>query len=248
MPFLESNTMTIPASTVRLLCTSSEVALVRASRKGELEHLSAAQVKRLAVRARKLLEKWQDLGRDQSRVRSRKVGVGDVGPNTRLKEQIFRETLTRFEERLPKAAAAAAAHSAKKSRPKTKKDRNAAHRSARAVVRQDMSEAERLLNAQGAKNQKPAAHIPAAVSTSLPPDAAAPIRPSKAARKTRPLAKTVPPAKRLAGNAAAAPAVQRKVTAAAKKARLVSSGKMTRMLGHIASRGKRAQARRDGKK
>jgi len=39
MPSLEANTMTIPASKVRAVCTSSEIDLVRASRKGELERL-----------------------------------------------------------------------------------------------------------------------------------------------------------------------------------------------------------------
>ena len=146
--------MTIPVSKVRSLCTSAEVALVRASRKGELGHLSYAQVKRLAVRARALLEKWQDLGRHQSRARSLKVGFGDVGPKTRLKEQIFREALTRFEERLAKldVAAASPAHQA---RPKTKKVRNAGHRSARAAIRKDIGAAKRSLKAQdGIQNER----------------------------------------------------------------------------------------------
>jgi hypothetical protein len=243
MPFLEANTMTIPASKVRAVCTSSEIDLVRASRKGELEHLNTVQVKRLAVRARKQLEKWQDLGRDQSRVRSRKVGFGDAAANTRLKEQIFREALTRFEDRLPKAEAAALA--AKKSKPKTKQARNAGHRSTRAVVRAELSAVERLLNAQAIVQPKPTEVTPVA-STSMPPEVPARIQPPKAIPKARPSKKTLPTTKRLA-NSIAPSVPQRKVTAAAKKARLVSSGKTTRMPGHISARGKRAQARRDGK-
>jgi hypothetical protein len=261
MPFLEADTMTIPASKVRAVCTSSEIDLVRASRKGELEHLNTVQVKRLAVRARKLLEKWQDLGRDQSRVRSRKVGFGDSAANTRLKEEIFREALTSFEKRLPKAEAAALA--AKKSKPKTKSARNAGHRSARAVIRAELSAAEHLLNVQAGAQKKPMEDTQAA-SPSMPPDVPANIQPpkatpkaapkaarkatAKAAPKARPAAKAVPPAMRLTSSVAAPSVPQRKVTAAAKRARLVSSGKTTRMPGHISARGKRAQARRDGKK
>ena len=79
--------MTIPASKVRSCCTSSETALVRASRKGELEQLSHAALKRLAVRAGTLSDKWRDLGRGQSRVRRRKVGFGEIDANTKLKAQ-----------------------------------------------------------------------------------------------------------------------------------------------------------------
>jgi hypothetical protein len=247
---LEANTMTIPASKVRAVCTSAEIDLVRASRKGELEHLSTVQVKRLAVRARKMLEKWQDLGRDQSRVRSRKAGFGDTAENTRLKEEIFREALTRFEARLPKAEAATQA--AKKSKPKTKSARNAGHRSARAVVRAELSAAEHMLNAQ-ASEQKKAKEQTQVATTSMPADVQSSIQPSKATPKakpkSRPAVKSGLPAKRLASAAVPAGSVpQRKVTAAAKKARLASSGKTTRMPGHISARGKRAQARRDGKK
>jgi hypothetical protein len=234
---------------VRAVCTSAEIDLVRASRKGELEHLSTVQVKRLAVRARKMLEKWQDLGRDQSRVRSRKAGFGDTAENTRLKEEIFREALTRFEARLPKAEAATQA--AKKSKPKTKSARNAGHRSARAVVRAELSAAEHMLNAQ-ASEQKKAKEQTQVATTSMPADVQSSIQPSKATPKakpkSRPAVKSGLPAKRLASAVPAGSVPQRKVTAAAKKARLVSSGKTTRMPGHISARGKRAQARRDGKK
>jgi hypothetical protein len=100
--------MAIPASKIRSLCTGSEVALVRASRKPELEQLSHAAVKRLALRARKLFDKWQDLSRSQSRARARQVGAGSVDENTVLKAQIFRDALTSFETKLAKCEASLA--------------------------------------------------------------------------------------------------------------------------------------------
>ena len=43
------------------------------------------------------------------------------------------------------------------------------------------------------------------------------------------------------------PADQRKAMTAAKKSRVIRSGKTTRTLGHVAARGKRTQAKRDSK-
>ena len=141
--------MTIPVSKVRALCTSSEVALVRASRKGELdapEHGASEAARGSAP------ESCLKNGRPSAAINpgcaAARLALVTSAPTHRLKEEIFREALTRFEERLPKAAAAAEANSPKKSKPKTKSDRNAEHRSARAVVRQDMTAAKRSLKAR----------------------------------------------------------------------------------------------------
>ena len=142
--------MTISASKVKSLCTSSEIALVRASRKPELEQLSAAEVKRLAVRARKLFDKWQGLGRGQSRERRRQTGSSALDPNMRIKSQIFREALESFEAHLAKLGSSVA-HGANTSRPKTKKIRSSGHRTARAAIRKGMTSVKTLLNAGNTK-------------------------------------------------------------------------------------------------
>jgi hypothetical protein len=243
--FQEANTMTIPVSRVRAICTSSEVALVRASRRGELEALSAAQVKQLAIRARKLHEKWQDLGRDQSRARSQKVGFGDTSANTLLKEQIFREALAQFDARLTKLESVDA-KSAKKSKSSKKVDWNAEHRASRAAIRKELSATKKVLRAEAALRKPAQALKPAPKSAQRA--GSAPVPPTKAASKPRSLPRVVPTAKRPTSAAIPQARRQREVAGAAKKARLVSSGKTTRMLGHIGARGKRAQARRDAKK
>lgn len=143
--------MTISAAKVRLVCTSSEADLVRASRKPALAELSYAEVKRLAARARKLSVKWQDLGQGQARARSRQAGLGTVDSNTALKAEIFREALTSLEARLAKLEAAADTATKKKAKPTTKRDRNVEHRATRSAVRKGMTAVEDLLNTRKKK-------------------------------------------------------------------------------------------------
>jgi len=136
--------MTIPAAKVRTLCTPAEVAIVRASRKPELEQLSQAEVKRMAVRARKLVDKWKDLGRSQSRTVTRKVGAGAVEANTAIKAEIFRDALSNFEAKLAKFEGKVGGKTKPKTKPK--KVRAVDHRASRAAVRKGMSAVEDLLN------------------------------------------------------------------------------------------------------
>ena len=136
--------MAISKSKIMSLCTKSEVELVRASRKPELEQLSAAEVKRLAVRTRKLVGKWQGLSRGQSRTRQRQTGSSAVDPNTQLKSQIFSEALGRFEAQLAKLDSSAAP-STNAARPKTSKVRKSGHRTERAAIRKDIAEVKALL-------------------------------------------------------------------------------------------------------
>jgi hypothetical protein len=145
--------MIVAASRVKSLCTGSEVALVRASRKGQLEQLSPTQLKRHAARARKLFDKWNDLDRGQSRLRSRQVGFGDSDANTRLKAQIFRESLNSFEAQLAKLESLAIV-SANHAKVKTKKARTSDDRATRAAIRKGMSAVEDLLNRPVKKKKK----------------------------------------------------------------------------------------------
>jgi hypothetical protein len=234
--------MTVPASKVRSCCTRSEVALVRASRKGQLEQLSHAELKRHAIRARALFDKWRDVGRGQSRARSRKVGFGELDPNTGLKKQIFREALESFEAQLSKLDASTAP-AGKSTKPKMKKERTAEHRATRAAIRKGMTAVEDLVNT---RSKKPETTAPSKTPPQPKPVALAPL-PAKPARKTRTVAKAAPPAKRDSKMPGAVSSNQRDAISSAKKSRIVRSGKTTRMLGHIAARGKRTQARRDSK-
>lgn len=143
--------MTVPAATVRSLCTESEAALVRASRKPGIDELSRAELKRLAVRARKLFDKWNALARAQARTKSQQTGLGDKPQNTQRKAEIFREAVEKLEARL--AQAEAAAGGTKRAKPKTKKSRAAEHRATRAAVRKGLTVAEDLVNSTPRKRR-----------------------------------------------------------------------------------------------
>jgi hypothetical protein len=237
--------MTVPVSKVRSCCTISEVALVRASRKGQLEQLSHSELKRLAVRARALFAKWRDLGRGQSRSRSRQVGFGDLDANTALKAQIFREALESFEAQMERRGGGTAPI-AKAPNRKLKRHRSAEHRSSRASVRKSMAAVEESLNAHGRGKKRAARSAPAAAPRPKPAPVAAENATPKP--KTRSTARAVPPAKRAVKVTGVDPLTQRQATSAAKKTRMVRSGRTTRMFSHIASQGKRSQARRDSKR
>ena len=232
--------MSIPVSKVKALCTDSEVALVRASRTPELEKHTAAEIKPLAARARKLFDKWQGQSRKQARTRNRQVGSAEQDTNTRLKSQIFREALDAFEARLAKLGETKGA-STGSPQSKTKKARAAGHRRARAAVRTGMTAALDLTNA------KPAATKKKPTKAAAPkPKPAKPVQKAAETGATKTRAKQAakaPPAQPLA----LSPAQQLRAMTVAKQARVARSGQSTRVLGHVSARGRRSQARRDSK-
>jgi len=261
--------MAIPASTVRAICTASEAELIRASRKSELDKLSHAEVEKLLSQARKLSKKWRDLGRDQARARSQKVGFGEKAANTKLKVELFGETVTRLEARLAKLDKDAGAKAASV----TKKDRSAEHRATRAAVRKGLTAAGDLENETKFQSRKPIANTAAKASAKpvAPKPAAKPAakaiikpatKPTKASKakqrpstglsavdlvESRALTTLAPPSKVGGKIGQINPAKQRKAITAAKQSRVLRSGKTTRTLSHVKARGKRNQARRDAK-
>ncbi len=239
--------MAIPASKVRSVCTSSETALVRASRKPVLEELSPAELKRNAARAKKLFDKWQDLSRTHARAKSETVGFGEADANTKLKAEIFGEALKNYEARLAKLdKSKSSATKGPGSKPR-KQDRNADHRASRAAVRKGMSAVEDLLNTPARKKKAAAKSAPAA-EPAAPAESAAPAKAAKPKKSKPPVATSkIPPTQLKVKGLAQSPADQRRAMTAAKKSRVVRSGKTTRTLGHVVARGKRAQARRDSK-
>jgi hypothetical protein len=128
--------MSVPAAKVASLCTVAESALVRASRRPELNQQTVSQLKNLVVRARKLFDKWQDLGRTQARAKSEQAGAGSVAERTELKTQIFADALKSFEVRMARLEAAA-----NNPKPKSKKKTGSkTHRAERAKVRKSLAD------------------------------------------------------------------------------------------------------------
>ena len=139
--------MPVPAAKVKALCTASETTLVHSSRKAELAQLDGAEVKKLAILARQLHDKWGDLNRRQSRAHGATHAPHDVDTNSHVKEEIFRDAHARFEERMLELQKAGVSTDAQP-RTNTKKHRGVEHRATRAAVRKGMSAAEDLLNAE----------------------------------------------------------------------------------------------------
>ena len=236
--------MSVPSAKVKAVCTSSEVALVRASRAPVLETLNPGDLRKLAVQARKHFDKWQGLARGQSRDRRRQSGSSKIDANTQLKEQIFRDALDAFVARLAKVDSAAARSTS--ARPKAKQQRAADHRATRADVRKSLTAVEAKLNAP-AKAAKSAAPSAPAAETSAPQPAPVPRKPIAKPAKSLRTAKPIPSATLPVALTKVSPAKQRSAITAAKHSRLVQGGKAGRMVGHSTARGKRSQARRDAK-
>jgi hypothetical protein len=231
--------MAIPAAKLKEILTADEAALVKASRGSSLAKLSAAELKKHATLVRKQYDKWLALGRDQSRAKSKKVGVGETAANTKLKTEVFGAALQAFESQLAQADG----RTAPKKKTVTKKKRNARHRAARAEVRQGLSEIKESLKepARKAAKKKATKKVP----NKKVAESATPATPKKVKKAPKTTAPKTPPV----GN----PGLgfdkdkARQAKTAAKQSRLDRSGVTSRVQGHVSARGKRVQGRRDSR-
>jgi hypothetical protein len=241
--------MSVPAAKVKAVCTSSEAALVRASRGPALGQLNYANVKQHVAQARKLADKWEGLARGQSRERRRQSGSSEVDANTRLKAEIFREALSAFEARLKALDKAAPSPAARSS--SSKRSRSTEHRATRAAVRQDLTTAKKQRNEAAAKQKLKKLASVKKVSSEPKAAALAPAeavaKPTAKASKSRVLAKPVRVTGANLATSQVAPAKQLRAATVAKQARVAASGKASRAIGHTIARGKRTQARRDAR-
>jgi len=225
--------------TVERVCTASEVALVKLSRRPAVGRLSGQEASRLASRARKSLDKWHGQERSQARDRNRKSGFGEASDRTSLKTEIFRDALDSFLKQAAKGDQAAA------QKRTSKPARTAEHRKSRASVRDELSELKAAKNRQEMRpSENPAAGNGDAtdqgtevrISTSLSS------RDRSPGRRRR---------NELSDGAAASnkehlrqPA-QTRARVVATRNRLLESGVKTRIRGHASAQTRRAQARRD---
>ncbi|QDT57367.1 hypothetical protein Pan44_54360 [Caulifigura coniformis] len=234
--------MTIAMGTVKQVCTAAEVVLVKLSRRPEVGRLSSSEARRLAVRARKALDKWEDRKRSQARGQSRQTGFGEASERTAVKCDIFREALTSFEQQAAKGDSGATT-----ARRVPKPGKAAGQRKERAAARQGMTGTTRRRRPKPVKQETgPNALVVDGVTVGGPTAGAA----SAAA-----------PGKKKAGRGATGTAItgvlsnrghlrqpsRARAVANAKKARLLESGVKTRIAGHVSSQGKRKQARKDDK-
>jgi hypothetical protein len=227
--------MTIPLSKAKEVCTSSEYALVNASRAPKLNKLSPEQSRRLAGRARRALVKWRDLSRAQGRARA-----GTGGERARLKVELFRDALRRFEDKAVSRPAGGGSAAGGKQAGPSKRARAVAHRKARAAVRENLAGATAAWGARAKAGGSGAGRKAAVRKTKARPGT-----PAASAKKHRPPLKWVD----VLGGAKfpGSPDKQRATRPRAKEFRGGEVGMTTRVREHAAAAGKRAQARRDRK-
>jgi hypothetical protein len=235
--------MATPASKVKSVCNASETALVRNSRKPNLEQHSKSELQKLAAQARKHFDKWQGLARDQSRSKGKKVGSAEADKNTRLKVQIFREALDNFVARLAKVAGSSEQPAGKSKAKTPKRARSAEHRAGRAEIRKELDQT-RIKKSKPRVTKKPAAEKPpqsAALAEGASIDSLelAPVPRKKPARRP------APAISHPSSGPEIHPGRQLRAATVAKQARVAQSGLTTRVRGHVSARGRRKQARRD---
>lgn len=264
--------MLVPFATVRRLCSSTELNVVKMSRRPELLKLTEPQAVRHAQRARGLFDKWNELQRKQARA----AGGADMAKlkNTELKVQIFREATELLESRAAALAGAAAAVPDRKP-ARTAKGRAAAvpsSRDVRRTVRRDLAEIRdtHFNDAPPARKPKPKPSKPkagtaATAAADAPEQDATPalaaarpkgsnlqrkIKARKSSSAGAPRKSTPAKASIQQARAAAQPAnprTQLRATSAVKAARIAESGLTSMIRGHVSAAGKRKQARRDGR-
>lgn len=120
--------MTMRTPKARQLATASELALFQKSLASRVRDLSEAEVNRAVTRTRKLRNKYRQLADRQEReargkqdARKRRAATGNL--RTREKQQLFQETLERYETRLSALAKKPAPRPKKGARAPGKKTR-----------------------------------------------------------------------------------------------------------------------------
>jgi len=254
-------------------CSKSELELVRASTRGHIESLTPGRLSQKIDRARKLRDKFRSLADRQAREARGKQSprarsASQSNQNTRLKEQVFAESLERFEAAFAKSSGVDAGTPRRGARAPLPKSPKA---SSGKAARSSASAADRMTTKKSAKKTSKKAVKKASKKTAKKsvskqaPDK--PVAKKSTVRKTaaRTIAMKAGAKAMLAGTAfdgsgSTAPegatnepakAIRRQAKSqdAAPKRKLdaILEGGRRRADAHVSSRGRRNQARRDSK-
>lgn len=238
----------IPIRQAKSLCTAAEFELVHWSTSKRVEDLTPARLVAKRDRARKLRDKFRDLANQQKReIR----GKGDArrskpatdNRNTRIKEQLFAETVQRFEAALAEKTAAA----------------NAGAVSAAAAVKKSATKkiSKKIAKKTTSKTSKKTSALKSAAGAAKPAKKKSSSRKKAATRKTKTIvigsAKKTRSPGRASDDTQATVASQTAlqiisaVATPKTKATMLSKGGNPRIFGNVSSRGRRTQAKRDSR-
>lgn len=232
---------------LRALCTTAERKLLAFSDGPSLAKATHAEVQEWLKRARELRDKWRGLLGQQNRTEKRAPrATAEANARSREKADLFHGAVQRFEDRLASLLPAATPTASRK--VQTKRGRTAAHRTARAGLRAELSQQVASLNrAMSGRSGGENARVKASAAPAAKAAAAKPSVAKSAAAGVR-RAKRPAIAAAAGGEAQAIGfdrSKQRVARTKAKHARIKLKGISTRRGGHVLASGKRAQARRD---
>ncbi|TVQ76283.1 MAG: hypothetical protein EA380_09020 [Phycisphaeraceae bacterium] len=229
--------MAISLRQARPYLSSSEAELVHWSTSKRVEALTPARLRQKLDRARKLRDKYRGLGDRQRReARGKQSPRGQRGAEgnsaTRMKQELFSETAERFEKALE------AAGTPLKQRPK-KTERKAAKK---------VSKKAGVTKKAASKKVSKKAGTPAAATQKK--SASKKVSKKKTASKTTPRKKLA--AKKVVAKAQARKKANRRsalseATEGKRKQTAMLKAGQVRFQGHVSSRGRRNQAKRDSR-
>lgn len=266
-----SPTTTAPFAHLRDLFTAAERKILDTSFGSALSSATHTQIDAAAKQARILRDKWRDLTAGQGRKTKRAAGpVTGANARSHEKADVFHEAIERLEKRLGELAAAVGGMLPGKSTTARAKarDKKLSGRAARRTAERPVAPAAPARKIapppvvakvalppaprRGAKPAKAVVATPVAAPVAKPAKAAAKgVR--KAAKPVATISKKARVNRAALTPAAGAQAVafdrakQRSAVTAAKAGRLKLEGANTRRLGHTVARGKRQQAKRNGR-
>jgi hypothetical protein len=214
--------MVITINRAKALCTSSELDLVHWSKSPRASELTPARLKQKIDRARKLRDKQRDLADRQRREARGKQGPRGKRPSkgndtTREKQQLFQETLERFEAAMAKRRAAAEKAATKK----VSKKKASKKKTSKKVAKKQTLTVKALMKKVSKKTSK-----------------------KKASKKK--VSKARSPGANERGRAASMREMSESTQGKRTEKRLGRAGK-AKIQGHVSSRTRRNQAKRDAR-
>lgn len=240
--------MAINMKEARTLCSSSELQLVRSATQTEIVKLTPARLRAKIDRARKLRDKFRDLARQQRRESRGKAKPRSARPAqgneaTRRKQEIFADALAAFEARLDKLAQAPAAKKTggkaagkTSKKPSKKTAKNAPKRVSKKTAKKVAKKASKKASKQVAKRA-----ASAVTGRAGSPGAA----PKKTSRKKRTLGQADTGAGALSRTATLI--AKSKETRGVRAQKRQKRANLIKIEGHVSSRGRRNQAKRDSR-
>jgi hypothetical protein len=235
----KESTMAITLQKARRYCSASEIELIHLSTKKMVAGMTPSRLLLKLKRARKLRDKYRDLASRQHReargkADPRRRRASTTNEATRLKHEVFAETVERFEAALDAAST--------KAKPVAKK-KVAAKKTSKKTSKKTAKKASKKVASSKVKQTKVA--LMQAAGAAKPKTAFIGGKPATTARKKKVAKKAAAKVAESAWNESMV--TRSEQSQGMRNARSFGRSGQTRTNAHSSSRGRRNQARRDSK-